>query len=110
MRAALLLSRSELRHRWASLLVLAVLVALTGGVTLTAVAGARRTSSSFDRFLDTSRSDDLTVFADDARPADVAKLRTIPGVEAIGYARGLVIVRASDAAGGRFLAAGGALD
>jgi hypothetical protein len=106
MRAALLLSRCEIRRRWPGLLVLAVLVALTGGVTLTAVAGARRTASSFDRFLDVSRNDDVTVFADDVRPADVDKLRKLPGVEELGYARGMLLVGPN----GQFLAAGGALD
>src|ERR1043165_9110942 len=106
MRAALLLARSELRRRWPSLLVLAVLVAFTGGVTLTAVAGARRTASSYDRFLEVSRNQDAILFADDVRPADVARLRQMPGVDAIGYARQMTIVRPN----GEFLAVGGALD
>jgi putative ABC transport system permease protein len=106
MRAAFLLSRTELRHRWPSLIVLAVLVALTGGVTLTAVAGARRTSSSYRRFLEKSRNQDLIIFADDVRPADVAKLRAMPGVDAIGYGRQMTIVRPS----GEFIGVGGALD
>ena len=106
MRAAFLLTRTEIRHRWPSLIVLAVLVALTGGVTLTAVAGARRTASSYERFLETSRNQDVILFADDARPADVAKLRAMPGVDAIGYGRQMTIVLPS----GEFLGVGGALD
>src|SRR4029077_8931488 len=92
MRAAWLLSRSEVRRRWPSLLLLAVLIAITGGVTLTGVAGARRTSSSSDRFLEPSRNQDAIVFANDVRPADVARLRAMPGVEAIGYAAQLAII------------------
>lgn len=106
MRAALLLTRSELRRRWPSLLVLAVLVAITGGVMLTAVAGARRTASSYNRFIDTSRNHDVILFVDDIRPADVARLRAMPGVEAIGYGRQMSIVLPS----GEFLGVGGAID
>ncbi|HVE45229.1 MAG TPA: hypothetical protein VNA57_00580 [Acidimicrobiales bacterium] len=36
--------------RWRSSLLLAVLVALTGGTVLALVAGARRTDASLDRF------------------------------------------------------------
>src|SRR5437868_3052175 len=106
MRAALMLSRSEIKRRGASLLLLAALVAVTGGVTLTAAAGARRTSSSYDRFIATTKNQDVVVFADDARPADVARLRALPGVEALGYARQMTIVRPS----GEFVGVGGALD
>src|SRR4029077_11389060 len=106
MRAAWLLSRSEVRRRWPSLLLLAVLIAITGGVTLTGVAGARRTSSSSDRFLEPSRNQDAIVFANDGRPADVARLRAMPGVEAIGYAGQLSIIQPNR----QFLAVGGARD
>jgi len=41
--------RLEARRRWRSLVVVALLVALTVGTVLTAVAGARRGESAFDR-------------------------------------------------------------
>ena len=63
MGAVRLLVGSELRRRWRSLAVTALLVGLTGAVTLAAVGGARRTSSSFDRFLESTRSHDVLVFA-----------------------------------------------
>ena len=39
--------RAELRTRWKSVLALALLAGLAGGVTLAAIAGARRTDSAF---------------------------------------------------------------
>ena len=42
--------RSELRRRWPSLLALAVVIALSGAVVLTALAGARRTHRSVSDF------------------------------------------------------------
>ena len=44
-------SRAELRVRWRATVLLAVLVGLTGGVVLAAVAGARRTDSAIDRLV-----------------------------------------------------------
>lgn len=43
--------RSEWRLGWRALCGLALLIAIGGGVTLAAVAGARRADSAFDRFL-----------------------------------------------------------
>ena len=52
MSAVWLWIRLDLRSRKRSLLVMALLVALTTGVVLTAVAGARRGSTAVDRLLD----------------------------------------------------------
>lgn len=101
-----MLWRSELRRSWRGLAVFTVVVMLVGGVTLAALAGARRTASSFDRFLTASRSQHVLVFAQHATPADVTRVRALPGVEAVGYARGLTLVRSD----GEFLASGGPLD
>jgi len=51
----------QLRARWRGWVLLAVLVGLTGGVVLTATAGARRTDSAYGRFLAASRAGDLLI-------------------------------------------------
>jgi hypothetical protein len=40
----------EVRRRWPAIVAVSAIVGLAGGVTMAAVAGARRTTSSFDRF------------------------------------------------------------
>ena len=61
MRAVLGLAARELRGRWLSWAVLVLLVALAGGVVLTAVAGARRTDSAYRRFLAAYQASDVLV-------------------------------------------------
>jgi hypothetical protein len=46
-----LIARAVLRTRWRSLIGMALVLALLGGVGLTALAGARRTQSAYPRFL-----------------------------------------------------------
>jgi hypothetical protein len=50
-----------LRRRWAGYLGLVLIIGLTGGVALGAVAAARRTESSFPVFLASTNPSDLTV-------------------------------------------------
>ncbi len=57
--------RSEVHRRWRSLLLLVVLVAMVGGVVSTAAAGARRTSTAFDRFATETLARDVRVQVDD---------------------------------------------
>ena len=47
----MLWARCELRRRWSTLLFLAVLVAVGGGASIAAVAGASRTETAFHRML-----------------------------------------------------------
>ena len=56
--------RAELRARWKSALALAVLAGVAGGVTLAAVAGARRTDSAFSRLLVATNAADVLVNPD----------------------------------------------
>ncbi len=56
-----LVARSEVRSRWRALLGLALLIALVGTVALSAFAGARRTASALDRFVDTTQARDARI-------------------------------------------------
>src|SRR5438309_11490647 len=48
-------ARAQLRHRWGATIALALLVGLTGGVVIAAVAGASRTDSAMLRLVKYSR-------------------------------------------------------
>lgn len=106
MSAVALLVRSGFRRRWRGLIVLALLVGFAGAVTLGAAAGATRSATSYGRFLESTRTQDVLVFAQDVSPADVAQLRSLPDVAGVGHARQLALVRPD----GDFLAVGGAVD
>jgi len=56
--------RTTLRRRWAGYLTLVVLIGLVGGVALAAVAGARRTQSSFPAYLTSTHPSDLDMFTE----------------------------------------------
>ena len=90
MRGSWLVARSDLRRRWRSAVALTILVGLVGALVLAALAGARRTSSAFDRFREESRAPDLTVFIPTVDDATIRKLRALPGVEAMARARAFV--------------------
>lgn len=74
--------RLELRRRWRSLLVLTLLVAVSAGVVLTAVAGARRGDSALDRLLAQTRPATVAVLANEPG-FDWDRVRALPGVEAV---------------------------
>jgi hypothetical protein len=67
--AATMRGRSQLRHRWRSWLVLALLVGVIGGLLIGAVAGARRTASVYDRLVSESGGFDYGI---GARPQESA--------------------------------------
>jgi hypothetical protein len=75
MAAVWLRARAEVRRRWRATVLLAVLVGLTGGVVLAAVAGARRTGSAMDRFLAYNRPLDVSVVG-----LDMASVERLPQV------------------------------
>jgi hypothetical protein len=103
----LLVGRS-LRVSRRAILGLAVVVALAGGVSLAALAAARRTDSAFPRYLEASRASDLAinVVRTEDVPSDLsdvlefgARARMLPQVEAdatyVGL-EGMVITRPDD--------------
>ncbi|MEX2100281.1 MAG: FtsX-like permease family protein [Acidimicrobiia bacterium] len=98
--------RSELRRRWRYVAVLTLVIGVTGTVVLTATAEARRTSTSFDRFVESTRAYDVLVFFNTLGPSAVPELRRLPGVETIGVVRVLAVTFGD----GRFIPAGGPLD
>ena len=51
--------RNEARRRWRGWLARGVLYGLLAGAVLAAVAGARRTDSAYDRFLDAQDAYDV---------------------------------------------------
>jgi hypothetical protein len=77
------LVRSDLRRRWRSLLAVALLVGLVGGLVLTAVAGARRTDSAYPRLLEALDTSDVSV---EVAPEYFDEIAALPQVEAVAPA------------------------
>jgi ABC-type lipoprotein release transport system permease subunit len=59
--AVLMRIRSDLRVRWRAWSVLAIVIGLVGAVVLATAAGARRTDTSYGRFLVTSHAADVLI-------------------------------------------------
>jgi hypothetical protein len=76
-----LLFRAELRQRWRSWLLLALLVALVGGLVLTGIAAGRRTAAAFPAYLHV-HGFDVIVYSPTPQPTlsrlpDVASVTTV---------------------------------
>jgi hypothetical protein len=78
-------ARAELRRRWASTLVLALLAGVAGGIVVASVAGARRTASAMDRFVEFNRPGHLFLY-DEAGTLDEEAVTALPQVEATSRA------------------------
>jgi len=79
-----MLARRELRRRTLGLVLIAVVIAVSGGLVLTAIAGARRTDSAARRLRSATQAADLSVniFPVDRRFA--AQIGALPEVETWG--------------------------
>lgn len=87
-----MIARSLLRRSWPSLLTLALLVAVSGSVVLSTAAGARRTATAFDRFLEHVAASDVALGQDSQlRPEVLRRLAALPGIEATGSVAFLVM-------------------
>jgi ABC-type lipoprotein release transport system permease subunit len=87
-----MLAGSEIRRRWRSAAVLALVVGIVGAVVLATIAGARRTDSALGRFNATSRSADVNLFAGDPTPAQLHAFGRVRGVAAMAVLRAFAIV------------------
>jgi ABC-type antimicrobial peptide transport system permease subunit len=75
--------RAELRRRWRPMLMLALLLGITGGVALTAAAGAVRTDTAYPRLLRWASAAQVNVIVKSAPvPAFFTALERLPGVAA----------------------------
>src|SRR5688572_18167529 len=82
MRAIRYCARADLRRSWRAVLGIALVVGLVGTVVLTALAGARRSSSSLARFREESLAADVTVIYSD--PAALERVGRLPQVAGMG--------------------------
>lgn len=74
--------RLDLRRRWKSLVVLALLIALASGTVLSAFAGARRGASAMDRLVAATHPADAAVVAN-SPGFDWEPIRKLPEVESL---------------------------
>jgi hypothetical protein len=58
------LARIELRRSWRALVLLSLLTAVTVAISLSSVAGARRSETAFDRYLEYVRSPEAAAFGE----------------------------------------------
>lgn len=70
--ATMLWLRGHLRSNWRSMLLVVLIAALCGGTVMATTAGARRTTSAFDRFVDDSREPQMFAAVPDRQAADTA--------------------------------------
>lgn len=90
-------TRADLRRGRAAMAVLVLMAGLAGGATMAAVAGARRTETSYERLVEAENGADVFMFGQGELTAgDLAELRRIPKAQ-VGAA---TIVLLSSAASG----------
>jgi hypothetical protein len=67
------------RSRWRGLVVLAVIVGMTGGATIAALTGARRSATALDRFAESAQTLDVFISADMSSPEPDAMRELLDG-------------------------------
>ncbi len=72
MAAALLWTRANLRSQWRSAALVVLIAGLCAAVAMAAIAGARRTTTSFARFVTATKDLNIFVAAPDQETADLA--------------------------------------
>ncbi len=84
--AARFWARRELARRWRATVLLGLLAGAAGGVSIAAVAGARRTHAAFPRYKAATAAPDAIVFGTQAgsHTADYGPVRRLPEVAASG--------------------------
>ncbi|MGA8679234.1 MAG: FtsX-like permease family protein [Acidimicrobiales bacterium] len=82
--------RATVRRRWTGYLAIVLLLALLGGIAVGAIAGARRTQSSFSKFLASTNPSDMTVVVFPRQPSPFTPItrmaQGLPGVRRVGIA------------------------
>jgi hypothetical protein len=73
--------RATLRTRWRGYVGVVVLLGITGGLSLFALAGARRTQSAYPRFLRDANVSTIAVDTGQYNPETVATIASFPEVE-----------------------------
>ncbi len=96
-RIPLLLARAQLRRGWRSLVGIALLIALVGGLALAGMAGAQRTLTAVDRMIDATDAADISVNPDmgDESVLDFDKVAALPMVTDFSRLHGVRFFRAT---------------
>ncbi|MEY2522533.1 MAG: putative transport system permease protein, partial [Ilumatobacteraceae bacterium] len=81
MAAALLWARTNLRSQWRSAALVVLIAGLCASVSMAAIAGARRTSTSFARFVRATKDLNIFVSVPDQATADLATAVLRRGVD-----------------------------
>lgn len=87
--------RAELRSSWRAGLVLGLVVGITAGMVLVLAVGARRTSTSYRRFLMAQDAADVQVSLpseSDGGGVDAAQIRSLPNVREVTVAGSFFVI------------------
>ena len=75
-------ARADIRGRWRALVALGLLIGLLAATGMTALAGARRTSSAYDRFRDATLAHDVLTTVAASEAANLERIARLPEVTA----------------------------